>query len=158
MRPRQCQHRLQSATTPEPMPKSWRYMLVKTKLRGRSMSYQLESASCHDKPSDVGLPAMMISHIRIVLATTGTNPIDKINASAARCFLLNFNSGSNGSGKTSNTTSVATLMAAEVCMKMAILMQPCGFFSISQIRDTGVQAKNCACSKSSVTFFSLLEI
>lgn len=48
-----------------------------------TLSYQLESASCHDFPVDRALPAMTISQSRIVLATTGTRPMEKIIASAA---------------------------------------------------------------------------
>jgi hypothetical protein len=47
------------------------------------LTYQLESPSCHDMLVDVGLPDMAISQRRIVLAMTGTRPMENINASAA---------------------------------------------------------------------------
>ena len=65
------------------------------------------------------------------------------------CLLLNFKSGSNGSGKSSNTTSVATLMPAVTCINRGpfihrrfvsgTLLQACAI---------GVHAKSWVCDAS----------
>lgn len=106
---------------------------------------------------------MMISQRRIVLAITGTRPMEKMRARAAgghvsegqaqrgvdllRCFLLNLISGSSGNGKSNSTISVPTLIAAETCMKSVPLIQPCGWLSMSHARDIGRHASSWACGR-----------
>lgn len=53
----------------------------------RSTTYQLASPVFQVVPFFIGLPDMTISQRRIVLATTGMSPTDRIIASAARRLL-----------------------------------------------------------------------
>lgn len=70
------------------------------------------------------------------------------SGSLLRCFLLNVSNGSSGRGMTSNTTSVATLIAAEACINTAPLMHVPDLPSISQRREIGMHASSCACTVS----------
>ena len=46
-------------------------------------TYQLKSLSCQPLPGLIGLPAMMISHSRILLDITGIRPTERTTARAA---------------------------------------------------------------------------
>lgn len=87
---------------------------------------------------------MTISQRRMVLATTGMTPIERMTARAAGtivsnpllwsymhvdpllCLLLNLITQIKGNGKINKTISVTTLMAPEMTMNMAALMHPSG--------------------------------
>lgn len=51
-------------------------------------THQLKSASCQLLPGETGRPAMTISQRRMVLATTGMRPMERMTARAAREMLV----------------------------------------------------------------------
>jgi hypothetical protein len=120
---------------------------------------QLKPACCNVMPARMGLSDMTISQRRTEEAMTGMRPMERMSASAAgrsvsvlqrrkgvgyvlRCRRLNLSNRKSGKGKSSNTTSVATLIAPEMTMKSGPLKQPPGRASMSQARETGWQTKS----------------
>lgn len=94
---------------------------------GGEDAYQLKSDSSHGIPDWMAFPAMTISQSRMVLATTGMRPMEKMTMRAAGgrlvcCYLsgyvgylllwrlLNLSNGRRGRGYKSRITSVKTLM------------------------------------------------